>query len=63
MTKVRALVGAGNSGVSRVPLGGNRISMSGTTPSFTPSAAIRSGLSARLRSTGASHFFKKLPSA
>ena len=60
---MRALVGAGNTGVSSVPGGGKRISISGTTPSLTSSSAIRSGVSARLRSTGASHFFRKLPSA
>ena len=62
MTKVRALVGAGKTGVSRVPGSGKRISMSGTTPSLTSSSAIRSGVAARLRSTGASHFFKNTPS-
>ena len=45
------------------PVGGNRISISGTTPSLTSSSAIRSGVSARLRRIGASHFFRKLPSA
>jgi hypothetical protein len=63
MTNVRALVGAGKIGVSSVPFSGKRISMSGTTPSFTSSCAIRSGVAARLRRTGASHFFRKLPSA
>jgi hypothetical protein len=63
MTKVRALVGAGKIGVNNVPLGGKRISMSGTTPSLTSNSAIRSGESARFRRIGASHFFRKLPSA
>ena len=63
MTNVRALVGAGKIGVSSVPGGGKRISISGTTPSLTSSSAIRSGVSARLRRIGASHFFRKLPSA
>ena len=63
MTKVRALVGAGNTGVSSVPLGGKRSSSSGTTPSLTSSSAVRSGVSARLRRIGASHFLRKLPSA
>ena len=63
MTNVRALVGAGKIGVSRVPFSGNRISMSGTTPSLTSSSAIRSGVSARLRRIGASHFFRNTPSA
>ena len=40
---MRALVGAGNTGVSSVPGSGNRISISGTTPSLTSSSAIRSG--------------------
>ena len=40
---MRALVGAGKTGVSSVPGGGNRISISGTTPSLTSSSAIRSG--------------------
>ena len=52
ITKVRALVGAGKIGVSRVPLSGKRISISGTTPSLTSSSAIRSGVSARLRRIG-----------
>ena len=63
MTKVRALTGAGNTGVSSVPFSGKRISISGTTPSLTSSSAIRSGVSARLRRIGASHFLRKLPSA
>ena len=63
MTNVRALVGAGKIGVSSVPFSGKRISISGTTPSFTSSWAIRSGVSARLRRIGTSHFFRKLPSA
>ena len=63
MTKVRALVGAGNTGVSRVPFGGKRISIKGTTPSLTSSSAIRSGLSARLRRMGAIHFTRNAPSA
>ena len=63
MTKVRAFVGAGKIGVSSVPGGGKRISISGTTPSLTSSSAIRSGVSARLRRIGASHFLRKLPSA
>ena len=40
---MRALVGAGKTGVSSVPGGGKRISMSGTMPSLTSSSAIRSG--------------------
>ena len=60
---MRALVGAGKTGVSSVPGGGNRISMSGTTPSLTSSSAIRSGVSARLRRIGASHLSRKTPSA
>ncbi len=63
MTKVRAFVGAGKIGVSSVPFGGNRSSSSGTTPSSTSSSAIRSGVSARLRRIGASHFARKFPSA
>ena len=43
--------------------GGNRISTRGTMPSLTSSSAIRSGVSARLRRIGASHFLRKLPSA
>ena len=61
MTKVRAFVGPGWIGVSRVPFSGKRISMSGTMPSLTSSSAIRSGVSARLRRIGASHFLRKLP--
>ncbi len=59
---MRALVGAGKTGVSRVPGSGNRISISGTMPSLTSSSAIRSGVSARLRRIGASHFLRKTPS-
>ena len=62
MTNVRALVGAGKTGVSSVPGGGKRISIRSTTPSLTSSSAIRSGLSARLRRIGANHFFRKTPS-
>ena len=60
---MRAFVGAGNTGVSSVPGSGKRISISGTMPSLTSSSAIRSGLSARLRRIGASHFLRKTPSA
>jgi len=63
MTNVRAFVGAGKIGVSRVPLSGNRISISGTTPSFAGNCAIRSGESARFRSTGANHLARNTPSA
>src|SRR4249919_2278592 len=63
MTNVRALVGAGKTGVSSVPGGGKRISIRSTMPSFTSSSAIRSGVSARLRRIGASHLARKLPSA
>ncbi len=60
---MRALVGAGNTGVSNVPGSGKRMSISSTTPSLTSSSAIRSGESARFRRIGASHFLRKLPSA
>ena len=63
MTNVRALVGAGKTGVSSVPGGGKRSSISGTTPSLTSSSAIRSGVSARFLKMGASHFLRKTPSA
>jgi hypothetical protein len=62
MTNVRALVGAGKTGVSSVPVAGTA-SRSADDPSLTSSSAIRSGVSARLRRIGASHFFRKLPSA
>jgi len=55
ITKVRALVGAGRSAWQRAFLR-EHILMSGTKPSLTSSSAIRSGVSARLRRIGASHF-------
>jgi hypothetical protein len=39
-------------GVSKVPGGGNRSSISGTTPSLTSSSAMRSGESARFLRIG-----------
>ena len=63
ITKVRAFVGAGKTGVSSVPGGGNLSSISGTTPSLTSSSAMRSGVSARFRRIGASHFLRNTPSA